>query len=79
VNPANRKEGEGDNDNDDDNNEPQHSSSEDFFPSPGTCAGAEKRRHTQAAKVAPYVPLRGTRAASMVEKERARNATVHHR
>ena len=50
----------------------RHSSSEETFPSPGTRAGAEKKRLTQAAKDAPYVPPRGTRAASMIEKERAR-------
>jgi hypothetical protein len=50
----------------------QDSSSEEIFPSPGTRAGAEKKRRTQAAKAAPYVPPRGTRAASMIEKERAR-------
>jgi hypothetical protein len=48
------------------------SSSEEIFPSPGTRAGAEKKRLTQAAKAAPYVPPRGTRAASMIEKEGAR-------
>ncbi|KAH9978448.1 hypothetical protein BJV74DRAFT_859231 [Russula compacta] len=60
-------------------NEPEHSSSEEIFPSPGTRAGAEKRRRTQAAKVAPYVPPRGTRAASMIERERAREALVSRR
>jgi hypothetical protein len=51
----------------------QRSSSEEIFPSPRTRAGAEKRRLTQAAKAAPYVPPKGTRAASMIEKERARS------
>lgn len=51
----------------------QRSSSEEIFPSPDTRAGAEKRRRTQAAKAAPYVPPKGTRAASMVEKEQARS------
>jgi hypothetical protein len=51
----------------------QRSSSEEIFPSPGTRAGAEKRRRTQAAKAAPYVPPKGTRAASMIEKEQARS------
>lgn len=73
---ANREEHKGD---DDDDDELEHSSSEEIFPSPGTRAGAEKRRRTQAAKVAPYVPPRGTRAASMVEKERARNAAARRR
>ncbi|KAH9958519.1 hypothetical protein BGW80DRAFT_1374592 [Lactifluus volemus] len=48
-----------------------HESSEEIFPSPGTRAGAEKKRRTQVAKAAPYVPPRGTRAASMIEKEKA--------
>jgi len=44
-------------------------SDEEIFPSPGTRAQAEKSRRTQgAAKVAPYVPPPGTRAASMMEK-----------
>jgi hypothetical protein len=51
----------------------QRSSSEEIFPSPGTRAGAEKRRRTQAAKAAPYVPPKGTRAASMIEKEQGRS------
>lgn len=51
----------------------QRSSSEEIFPSPNTRAGAEKRRLTQAAKAAPYVPPKGTRAASMIEKGRARS------
>lgn len=55
------------------------SSLEGVFPSPGTRASAEKRRRTQAAKVTPYVPPRGTRAASMVEHERAREALVQRR
>lgn len=54
----------------------QHSSSEEIFPSPGTRAGAEKKRRTQAAKAAPYVPPKGTRAASMLEKEQARSRQV---
>lgn len=60
------KGGKGDRDRD------RHSSSEETFPSPGTRAGAEKKRLTQAAKDAPYIPPRGTRAASMIERERAR-------
>lgn len=60
-------------------NEFDHDSLEEIFPSPGTRAGAEKRRRTQAAKAAPYVPPRGTRAASMIEKERARGAQVRRR
>lgn len=51
----------------------QRSSSEEIFPSPGTRAGAEKRRRTQAAKAAPYVPPKGTRAASLIEKEQGRS------
>jgi hypothetical protein len=51
----------------------QRSPSEEIFPSPGTRAGAEKRRRTQAAKAAPYVPPKGTRAASMIEKKQARS------
>jgi len=51
----------------------QSSSSEEIFPSPGTRAGAEKRRRTQAAKAAPYVPPKGTRAASMIKKEQTRS------
>ena len=51
-------------------------SSEAVFPSLGTRASAEKRRRTQAAKVMPYVPPRGTRAASMMEHERAQEAPV---
>ena len=51
----------------------QRSSSEEIFPSPGTRAGAEKRRRTQAAKAAPYVPPKGTRAASMIKKEQTRS------
>jgi hypothetical protein len=54
----------------------QRSSSEEIFPSPGTRAGAEKRRRTQVAKAAPYVPPKGTRAASMIEKEQARSQQV---
>jgi len=50
----------------------KRSSSEEVFPSPGTRARAEKKRRTQAAKAAPYVPPKGTRAAYMIEKERAR-------
>jgi hypothetical protein len=73
---ASRKESKG---GDDDDNEPESSSSEEVFPSPGTRAGAEKRRRTMAAKVAPYEPPRGTRAASIVEKERARNAVARRR
>jgi hypothetical protein len=61
---------------DDNEDEPERSSSEEIFPSPGTRAGAEKRRRTQAAKAAPYVPPRGTRAASMVEKGRTRDIVV---
>ena len=57
-------------------NRDQQSSSEEIFPSPGTRAGAEKKRRTQAAKAAPYVPPKGTRAASMVEKEQARSRQV---
>jgi len=72
---ASRKKSKGD----DDDNELERSSSEEIFPSPGTRAGAEKRRRTLAAKVAPYEPPRGTRAASMVEKERARNAAARRR
>ncbi|KAI0255188.1 hypothetical protein BJV78DRAFT_1329928 [Lactifluus subvellereus] len=56
-----------------------HDSSEEIFPSPGTHASAEKRRRTQAAKAAPYLPPRGTRAASMIEKERVRAAQVRRR
>jgi hypothetical protein len=56
-----------------------HSSSEDVFPSLGTRASAEKRRRTQAAKVTAYVPPRGTRAASMMERERAQEAPVRRR
>lgn len=59
--------------------DPDRSSSEDVFPSPGTRASAEKRRRTQAAKVTPYVPARGTRAASMMEHERTREAPVRRR
>jgi hypothetical protein len=73
---TNRKDRKGD---DDEDNEPERSSSEEVFPSPGTRAGAEKRRRTLAAKVAPYEPPRGTRAASMVEKERARNTAARRR
>lgn len=51
----------------------RRSSSEEIFPSPGTRAGAEKKRRTQAAKAAPYVPPYGTRAASMIKKEQARS------
>jgi hypothetical protein len=72
---ASRKKGKGDDDDDD----YELSSSEEIFPSPGTRAGAEKRRRTQAAKVAPYVPPRGTRAASMIEKERAGVAATRRR
>jgi len=54
-------------------NRDQRSSSEEIFPSPGTRARAEKKRRTQAAKAAPYVPPKGTRAASMIEKEQARS------
>ncbi|KAI9452001.1 hypothetical protein BJY52DRAFT_1295471 [Lactarius psammicola] len=43
-------------------------SDEEVFPSSGTRAQAEKSRRTQWAKVAPYVPPPGTRAASMMEK-----------
>jgi hypothetical protein len=50
----------------------QRSSSEEIFPSPGTRAGAEKRRRTQAAKAAPYVPPKGTRAA-LIKKEQTRS------
>jgi hypothetical protein len=46
----------------------QRSSSEEIFPSPGTRARAEKKRRTQVAKAAPYVPPKGTRAASMIAK-----------
>jgi hypothetical protein len=53
-------------------NRDRQSPSEETFPSPGTRAGAEKKRLTQAAKAAPYVPPMGTRAAAMVEKEGAR-------
>jgi hypothetical protein len=63
----------------DNGDDPYHSSSEEIFPSPGTRAGAEKRRRTEAAKVAPYVPARGTRAASIVEKERAREVALRRR
>jgi hypothetical protein len=56
-----------------------HESSEEIFPSPGTRAGAEKKRRTQVAKAAPYVPPRGTRAASMIEKEKAQAATLRRR
>jgi len=55
---------------------PDRGSSEEIFPSPGTRAGAEKRRRTQAVKDAPYVPPRGTRAASMIEKDLHRAAQV---
>ena len=54
----------------------QRSSSEEIFPSPGTRARAEKKRRTQAAKAAPYVPPKGTRAASMIEKEQVRSRQV---
>jgi hypothetical protein len=56
----------------------RHKSSEETFPSPGTRAEAEKKRLTQAAKAAPYFPPKGTRAATMIEKEgaRARQAAV---
>jgi hypothetical protein len=54
----------------------QPSSSEEIFPSPDTRAGFEMRRRTQAAKAAPYVPPKGTRAASMIEKEQARSRQV---
>lgn len=54
----------------------QRSSSEEIFPSPGTRARDEKKRLTQAAKTAPYVPPKGTRAASMIEKEQARSRQV---
>jgi len=54
-------------------------SSEGVFPSLGTRASAEKRRRTQAAKVTPYVPPRGTRAASMMEQERAQETPVRRR
>ena len=53
-------------------NRDRESPSEETFPSPGTRAGAEKKRLTQAAKTAPYIPPVGTRALAMVEKERAR-------
>ena len=56
-----------------------HESSEEIFPSPGTRAGAEKKRRTQVAKATPYVPPRGTRAASMIEKEKAQAATLRRR
>ena len=73
--------GDGDGDGNGSDNELDRSSSEEeIFPSPGTRAVAEKRRLTQAAKVAPYVPPRGTRAASIIEKERAaREALVRRR
>lgn len=51
--------------------DPQSPSGE-TFPSPDTRAGAEKKRLTQVAKAAPYVPPMGTRAAAMVEKDGAR-------
>lgn len=51
-------------------------SSEETFPFHGTRALAEKKRRTQAAKAAPYVPPKGTRAASMIEKEQARSRQV---
>lgn len=59
--------------------DPDRSSSEGSFPSPGTRARAEKRLRTQAAKATPYVPPRGTRAASMVEHERVQQAPVRRR
>jgi hypothetical protein len=52
------------------------SSSEERFPSSGTRASAKKRRLTQAAKAAPYVPPEGTRAASMIKKGQARSRQV---
>ena len=55
------------------------SSSEGSFTSPGTRARAEKRLRTQAAKATPYVPPRGTRAASMMEHERLQQAPVRRR
>ena len=55
-----------------DHNRDQRGSSEEIFPSPGTRAGDEKNRRTRAAKAAPYFPPKGTRAASMIEKEQAR-------
>jgi len=63
---------------DGDRDRDQRSSSEEIFPSPGTRARAEKKRRTQAAKSAPYVPPKGTRAASMIEKEQtwSRQAAV---
>jgi len=61
--------------------DPDRRPSEEIFPSPGTHASAEKRRRTEAAKVAPYVPPRGTRAAVMMEKEkeRAQEASLRRR
>jgi hypothetical protein len=53
-------------------NRDRESPSEETFPSPGTRARAEKKRLTQAAKAAPYVPPVGTRAAAMVEKDGVR-------
>jgi hypothetical protein len=52
------------------------SSSEETFPSSGTRARAEKKRRTQVAKAAPYVPPKGTRAASMIAKEQALAVTT---
>jgi hypothetical protein len=54
----------------------QRSSSEETFPSSGTRARAEKKRRTQVAKAAPYVPPKGTRAASMIAKEQALAVTT---
>ena len=59
--------------------DPDRSLSEGSFPSPGTRARAEKRRRTEAAKDTPYVPPRGTRAASMMEHERLQGSPVRRR
>ncbi|KAI9452672.1 hypothetical protein F5148DRAFT_1330937 [Russula earlei] len=53
-------------------------SGSEIFPFPRTRASDKKRRLTQAAKVAPYVPPRGTRAAVMIEKQRAREAIARY-
>ncbi|KAH9978457.1 hypothetical protein BJV74DRAFT_953382 [Russula compacta] len=73
--PASQNSGNGDGG----DNEPDYSSSEEIFPSPGMRAGAEKRRRTQAAKGRALCPAERHAGCIHNRKERAREALVGRR